>query len=362
MELQPLAIRGLRVRGIDLVLERPVETASGIMRTTPLVLLDLYTSEGVTGVTYVRCYTAAALAPLVLLLQNLESIVAGKPADPAAIAARLRGHFKLLGPQGLAGIAMAAIDMALWDAQAKAADLPLVAFLGGRARRLPAYASLRTMEPRAAAQEASERVAEGFRAIKLKIGRGAIEDDLAAIRAVRGAIGDEPRLMVDYNQSLERDEALERLRVLDRQGLYWIEEPLRADDFAGHATLAANVDTPIQLGENWWGPEDMEKSVGACASDHVMLDVMKLYGVSGWLRAAQIAQRHALAASSHTFPEISVHLLCVTPTAHYLEFLDHAGPVLHTPVDVRAGFAYPSSAPGAGITWDEAAIAKYGVA
>lgn len=352
-----LTIRALRVRGVNLALARPVETAGGIMRTTPLVLLDVLTQEGVTGVSYVRCYTPTALAPLVQLIANLDPVLRGKTGLPNEAAALLDRHFKLLGPQGLTGIAMAAVDMALWDAQAKAAGLPLVTLLGGTPGSVPAYASLRTMSPQAAAAEAADHVASGFDAIKLKIGRGDLAEDLAAIRAVRAAIGDGVRLMVDYNQSLTLGDALERVRALDAENVYWIEEPLRADDFEGHAKVSAAAKTPVQLGENWWGSTDMEKSVTAHASDHVMLDVMKLYGITGWLRAAQIAAEHALPASSHTFPEVSAHLLRVTPTAHYLEYLDHAGPILQRPVEIRDGRAYTSAGPGSGIAWNQDVIA-----
>lgn len=348
-----LAIRSLRVRGINLALARPVETASGVMRTTPLALLDVLTEDGIAGVSYVRCYTPTALGPLIQLIANLEDVLRGKEAHPGVIFPLLDRHFKLLGPQGLTGIAMAAIDMALWDAQAKAAEVPLVTLLGGTPASVPAYASLRTMAPEAAAAEAAGHVAFGFRAVKLKIGVGGLSEDLKAIRAVRAAVGDDVDLLVDYNQSLTLEDALERVRALDAENLYWIEEPLRADDFAGHAKVSAAARTPVQLGENWWGPADMEKSVAAHASDHVMLDVMKLYGVTGWLRAAAIAAQNGLPASSHTFPEISAHLMCVTPTARYLEYLDHAGPILQQPVEIRDGRAYVSTAPGAGIAWNE---------
>jgi mandelate racemase len=231
-----------------------------------------------------------------------------------------------------------------------------VTLLGGTPGSIPAYASLRTMTPDAAAAEAAEHIANGFSAVKIKVGRSDLPADLAAIRAVRAAVGEGARVMVDYNQSLEIADALERVRALDAENVYWIEEPLRADDFEGHARISAAALTPIQLGENWWGPTDMEKSVAAQASDHVMLDVMKLYGVTGWLRAAQIAAGHALPASSHTFPEISAHLLGVTPTAHYLEYLDHAGPILQRPVTVKDGRAYASIEPGTGIAWNEDVI------
>jgi mandelate racemase len=162
--------------------------------------------------------------------------------------------------------------------------------------------------------------------------------------------------MVDYNQSLDVDEALDRLAWLDELGLYWIEEPTRADDYAGHARIAAMAETPIQLGENWWGPHDMEKSLVAGASDHVMLDAQKIGGVTGWLKAASLTD---LPVSSHTFPEISAHLLAVTPAAHYLEYLDHVGPILTEPVQVQDGHALIADRPGSGLEWDEAAVARY---
>ncbi|MDE2571476.1 MAG: mandelate racemase, partial [bacterium] len=209
-----------------------------------------------------------------------------------------------------------------------------------------------------AAQDAQEMLALGFTAIKVKIGRGDLAADLETIRAVRAAVGAGIRLMVDYNQSLCVPEAIDRARVLDDEGLYWIEEPTLADDFAGHARIAAAARTSIQLGENWWGPHDMAKSIAAHASDHVMLDVMKLGGVSGWLRAASLAEAAGLPASSHTFPEFSAHLLGVTPTAHYLEYLDHAGGILAEPIQIRDGHAMTPDRPGSGLEWNEELIQR----
>jgi mandelate racemase len=355
---QQLRIRGIRARGLDLALARPVETAAGVMRTAPLVLIDLATEEGVTGRGYVRCYTPLALAPLTRLVANLEELVAGDAAEPAAVEAKLQRHFRLLGPQGLVGMAIAGIDMALWDACARAAGVPLARFLGGTPAPVPAYASLRTMRPDGAAAEAAELVAGGFRAIKVKVGRGDLAADLDTIGAVRGAVGDGVELMVDYNQSLSVGEAIARARALDHEGLSWIEEPTRADDFEGHARVAAAAATPIQLGENWWGPHDMEKSIAAHASDQVTLDVMKLGGVTGWRRGAALADAAGLPASSHTFPELSVHLLAVTPTRRWLEYLDHAGPILTEPIRVQDGQALPPDRPGSGLEWDEELIGR----
>ena len=353
-----LTIRSIRARGIDLALQKPVETASGVMRTAPLVLIDLLTEEGIVGCSYVRCYTPVALDPLVRLTANLEPLLRGDAAAPAPVERKLQRHFRLLGPQGLTGIAMAGIDMALWDARAKACGVPLVTLLGGEPQPIPAYASLRTMSPAGAAGEAAELVALGFTAIKVKIGRADLAADLETIRAVRGAIGADAKLMVDYNQSLSVPDAIDRARALDDEDLYWIEEPTRADDFDGHARIAAATKTAIQLGENWWGPNDMAKSIAARASDHAMLDVMKLGGVIGWLRAAALADAAGLPASSHTFPEFSAHLLGVTPTCRYLEYLDHAGPLLTEPVRVENGHVLIPDRPGSGLQWNEDVVTR----
>jgi len=353
-----LTIRGVRARALDLALARPVETAAGVMRTAPLVLIDLATEEGITAQSYVRCYTPVALQPLARLITNLEELLEGAAANPATVEAELQRHFRLLGPQGLTGMAMAGIDMALWDAQAKAAAVPLVTLLGGEPSAIPAYASLRTMSAKGAAAEAEEVLGLGFTAIKVKLGRGDLAADLETIRAVRHAVGDGIDLMVDYNQSLSVAEALDRARILDDEGIFWIEEPTRADDFEGHARIAATAKTAIQLGENWWGPHDMEKSIASRASDHATLDVMKIGGVTGWLRAATLAEAASLPASSHTFPEFSVHLLGVTPTRHRLEYLDHAGAILTEPVRIEQGHALTPDRPGSGLEWNEELVAR----
>ena len=351
-----LTIRELRVRAVELAPARPMETASGVLASTPLVLLDLLTEEGITGRSYVRCYAPVALGPLAALLANLGALIAGDAAAPLAVERKLQRHFRLLGPQGLAGIAMAGIDMALWDARALACGVPLVTLLGGTPQAIPAYASLRAMAPVAAAAEAETALALGFTAIKVKVGRGDLAADLETIRAVRQTIGDATQLLVDYNQILSVPEAIDRARVLDQEGLYWIEEPTRADDYAGHARITLAAKTAVALGENWWGPHDAAKSIAAGASDHAILDIMKLGGVGGWLRAAALAEAASLPASSHAFPEFSVHLLGVTPTCHWLEYLDHVGPLLAEPVRIEGGQALIPDRPGSGLEWNEDAI------
>ena len=353
-----LTVANVHARAVNITLERPVQTSGGEIPTAPLVLIDLETQEGTTGRAYVFSYSTFALEPLRQLVENLGKTLDGDTVAPLEIERKLQAMFRLLGPQGLTGIAASGIDMAAWDALARANGLPLVELLGGGKKRIPAYASLRTMHPESVVEEAKELGELGFQSYKVKIGHGDVGMDLEVINALRAVIGD-ARLAVDYNQSLSVTEAIERVRVLDEEGLYWIEEPTRADDFVGHARIAQEARTPICIGENWWGPHDVAKSLEAGACDYGMPDAMKIGGVTGWLRTAALAEVAGLPLTSHIFPEISTHLLAASPTAHRLEYLDTAGPILKEPVRIEDGHALVPEGPGIGLEWDEEAVSRY---
>jgi mandelate racemase len=251
--------------------------------------------------------------------------------------------------------------MAAWDALAKACGLPLARLLGGEPREIPTYNScgLGVIGAELAVEEAAELVAPGFGAIKARLGYPEIETDLEVVRAVRGSVGEDVALMSDYNQSLSVPEAERRAAALEGEGLYWIEEPTRADDYPGHSRVRRGAKTPIQIGENWWGPHDMAKSVEAGASDYAMADAMKIGGVTGWLGAAALAEAAGRPLSSHLFPEISAHLLAVAPTGHWLEYVDWANPILEEPLKVEDGHARTPDTPGIGISWDEEGVQRY---
>ena len=150
--------------------------------------------------------------------------------------------------------------------------------------------------------------------------------------------------------------------MLDGEGLAWIEEPVRHDDYAGCAHIAAALETPVQIGENLLDTHQLVSALEARAMDYVMPDVQRIGGVTGWMRAAGIAHAHGIEMSSHLFPEVSAHLLAVTPTAHWLEYMDWATPILAEPIQIRDGFAVIPERPGSGITWDEAAVKRFAVA
>ena len=356
-----LTVRGLEVRAVDVPMSRPLKTGGGEVGSAAMVLVDLLTDEGVTGSSYVFCPTPVVLGPVAKLLSNLAPLIEGDPLAPMAMEGKLQKTFRLLGPQGLTAMATAGIDMAAWDALAKACELPLARLLGGEPRGVPAYNScgLGLIGAERAAQEALELAAPGFGAIKVRLGYPEKETDVEVVRAIRDSVGEGIALMSDYNQSLSVAEAERRAAALEGEGLYWIEEPTRADDYSGHARLRREVKTPIQIGENWWGPHDMAKSIEVGASDYAMADAMKIGGVTGWLRAAALAEAAGLPLSSHLFPEISAHLLAVAPTTHWLEYVDWANPILEEPLKVEGGYAQPPDTPGTGISWNEEVVQRY---
>jgi mandelate racemase len=352
-------IQEFRVRAVRVPMTEPHQSASGVITESPLVLTDVLTDSGISGHSMVFTYTPAALKPTADLIRNVETLLKGEPLAPAEIEQQLARRFRLLGTQGLLGIALAAIDMALWDALARVHNLPLVHLLGGVEKPLPAYGAVGYDGVEGCAKAAEQWARRGFRGMKAKIGYPTVQEDVAVVRAMREAAGADMAIMVDYNQCLSPTEAVERLRVLDDEGLTWVEEPTLAHDYAGHARIAREARTPIQCGENWWGTLDLQYAIDARASDLVMPDVMKIGGVTGWLRAAALAHAKALQVSSHLWPEISARLLCCTPTAHWLEYMDWWNPILAEPLRVENGMAIVDDAIGTGVEWNEDAVRRF---
>ncbi len=361
MKHPSLTIRAVRTRAVNVPMSRPLGTSATRLEMAPFVLVDLETEEGVIGRAHVFCYRDLA-APLIrCVIAELGESLTGVAVDPARIGQLGRSRFALLGTPGVVGMALSAFDVACWDALARAADLPLGRYLGGTAETVAAYNSngLGLTDPDSLADEARELLAPGFEAVKIRLGRDDARADLRAIRRVRDAIPVEAVLMADYNQALSVDEALERCISLDDEGLEWFEEPVAHDDLVGCARVAAALDTPVQAGENFSGPATLASAIELSAQDYVMVDLMRIGGVSGWLRASKLAEKAGLPLSSHLYPEVSAHLLSVTPTAHWLEYVDWAERFLETGIFVAAGQASVPAVAGTGVTWDDAAIRHY---
>jgi mandelate racemase len=259
-------------------------------------------------------------------------------------------------------MAISGFDVAAWDAAAIGAQVPLCRLIGGGAKPVIAYNSCGlglTPDKGALAAEAEKLLERGFGAVKLRLGYPALAEDIAAVHAVRKRIGEKIRLMVDYNQALTVDEALARGRVLDAENIYWLEEPIRHDDYFGAGKLARELTTPIQLGENFSLPIALRTAIDTAAADYVMPDLERIGGVSGWLQAAEIAAAHGIEMSSHLYPEVSAHLLTATQTAHYLEYVDWMDLLVEQPLKIQDGRAMVPDRPGHGMIWNNDAVRRF---
>jgi len=359
-----LTLRGVRTVAVEVPLRYVLGTSAATVRAAPLLLVDVETEQGIVGRTYIFCYRRSGARSIAGVLQEAAGLVVGEAVAPAAIAATLQRRYALLGVTGVVRMALSAFDAALWDAVAIAADLPLATLLGASPRPIRAYNScgLGLMAPQAAADEAERLLEGGFRAVKLRLGYATLDEDLAVTRAVRRRLPEDIELMVDYNQALSVDEALVRGRALQSEGLAWLEEPIRHDDHRGNAAIAAALDLPLQIGENFNGPHDLALALDARACDLVMPDVARIGGVSGWIEAAGVAKARGAPMSSHLMPELSGHLLAATPTCDWLEYVDWADVLVQEPLRIVDGCAVVPDRPGVGIAWDDAAVAHHRLA
>lgn len=354
------SIATVKLTPVQVPLSRPMRTASGTLPGAALCLVDVETDAGVTGTSYIFTYTPKMLAAVASLHGSVGDMFVGQPADPAGQFERFLSTFRLLGIQGLLGMYFAGVEQAIWDALGKIDGKSVCTLLGGDEKPIPAYDSFGFIDPREDLGLVEASVDAGFKAIKIKVGVGGFDDDVASVKAVRGVIGPDVKLMLDYNQSLDVTTALTHADRLLEFDIYWLEEPVPAEDLAGHAAVRAKSPIKVQTGENWWYPTGAENAIRAGASDYVMPDMMKIGGFTGWMAAAKLAGAAGLPISSHAFVEVSAHALAATPGAHWLEYLDKARPLLIEPYDAVDGMVTPRG-PGLGIEWDPKKVAAFSV-
>jgi mandelate racemase len=356
-----LTVHGVRCRAVEVPMRYVLGTSADQVRVAPLLLVDVQTDQGVVGRSYVFCYRRTAARAIADLVDDAVAVIGGERIAPAAMAAKLQRRFALLGVTGVARMALSALDMALWDALAVAAGVPLAVLLGGAPRPIRAYNSngLGLMAPQAVADEAEALLEGGLQAVKLRLGHPTLAQDLAVARAVRARLPAHIEIPVDYNQALSRTEALVRGRALESEGLGWLEEPIRHDDWSGNAELARELRMPLQIGENFNGPQAMLLALQHKACDLVMPDVARIGGVTGWMQAAALAATHDIPMSSHLMPEASAQLLAVTPTCHWLEYVDWTDAIAQQPVKIVDGHWPAQEQPGTGLAWDDEAVERY---
>ncbi len=358
-----LTFKSLDVRPLILKLRRPVKARIATIEDWPMILIDLHTEEGVTGRAYLEPYLPKSMKYLVPALKDLEELFRGQHLAPVQMFDQARKSLQFVGYEGLTTIAVSGFDMVVWDTLARAAGVPLCVLLGGTVGPVKSYNSngLWLQSPAEVAAQAVELRDEssggGFQGLKLRMGRDRVAEDIATVDAVRAEVGEDMALMVDFNQGLDMADALMRCHAIDDLGLAWIEEPVQYDNLDGYAQLARDLKTPLQIGENFYGPRDMHRAVQMQACDLVMPDFMRIGGVTGWMRAAAIAGAAGIPVSTHLYPEVAAHVMRVTETAHLLEWQDWGEAVLQEPYRVEDSHLVIPDKPGLGLEWDEAVVA-----
>ena len=362
-----MKITAIRTTLLDVPLRRPLVSRIRVSDRIAHVLVDLDTDAGLTGQTYLATFGLDWGRAVIELPRGLEAEVRGMdPRETAPLYRKMWQLTSMAGRRGLAVFALSAIDTAAWDIAAKALGVPLWRLLGGSGQPVDTYASeglWLTEDLGRLAAEAAELVDQGFRAVKMRLGRAREADDLAAARAVRDTIGPDVRLMADANQGWDVHYALRMGRKLEDAGidLTWFEEPIPHDDVAGQARLAAELRTPLATGENAYAPFGFRELIEARAVDVMMPDLERIGGVTGWLRTAALADAWRLPLASHLFPEQSCHLMAASPTSYYLEHMPWAQPLLAEKLRLVDGRIELPTGPGLGLVWDPDAVKRWTV-
>ena len=305
-------------------LPSPLLTASGQLTNAALVLVKVTSKCGVEGNSYLFSPNAKLLPAIASAVSVAFDEVKGRSCSPEANIDYLLNKFKLFGGTGILTMAIAALDMASWDLLGRALGKPMYRLWGSTETIIPSYESsgLSIGNFRQVIDQAETFISNGNSRMKVRLGYETVKEEVSLLSRLKDELGDHIELMVDYNQGLTFDQALERCKELDDLGLTWIEEPILADMLEKAAELTAATKTPVQLGENLWSLTEVERALNLGSSNYLMPDVAKIGGATQWLRAAKMAEQHGLKVSSHLYPEISAHLMASISNAHYLEYAD----------------------------------------
>ncbi len=357
-----MKITGVRTHALSVPLPRPVKTSAHDIRTVDTVLVEMESDAGAVGVGFCFAFGPHRARALHALVEDLLPLYAGRdPTAPRALFESAWRSINFVGHAGVAVMALAALDSACWDLAAQGAGLPLWKFLGGGRNRIPTYASSGLWLDYSVDEllaEARRFLAEGHRAMKIRLGR-APREDLERVRRVREAIGPEVHLLADVNQGWDEATAIRVGRELEPFNLYWLEEPLPYEDLEGCARVAAALTTPIATGETEYGSLGMKRHLEVRAADILMPDLQRMGGVTGLLKAVTLAEAFHTPVSSHLFMEASGHLIAAAPNGLILEHMDWWQELFEEPLAVSEGQVRLPDKPGIGVGLNRKALDRF---
>ena len=344
---------------VDLIPKVKRTDAIQSFKSQETIFVTLTDAEGATGRGYSYTIGDGGPSVLALLRHTLLPALMGREGEMIEAIWRdllFTSHATAVGP--IMSLALAAIDTALWDLRGKRAGLPLHVLAGGSKARVPMYSTeggWLHIEPQALVDDALAMREAGFLGSKIKIGKPTVAGDAARLTAVREALGPDYEIMTDANQSMTGPEAARRLPLLESLNIGWFEEPLPADDIAGHARLARQSRVPIAVGESMYSPGQFADYIAAGACGIVQADVARVGGITPWLKVAHMAEAHNLSICPHFLMEIHVSLVCAVPNAPWLEYIPQLDDIA-APMARQGGIAIAPTTPGLGIDWDEDAL------
>jgi len=331
-----------------------------------LVTVRLVDDDGVEGVGYTYTVGSGGAAIQSLVKQDLASLLTG--SDPGRIEAlwdSMWWKLHYVGRGGLAAFAISAVDIALWDMKGQRGNEPLWRLLGGHANRVKAYAggidlqfTLEELQ-----KQTEENLARGFLAIKMKVGRDNLKEDISRVASIRDFVGPDIVLMVDANMRWSVDTAIRAARALQPYDVYWLEEPTIPDDIKGHARIATEGGLPVATGENLHTIYEFQNIIEHGRVSFPEPDVSNIGGITNWMRVAKLAYANNLPVTSHGVHDLHVHLLSAVPNASYLEAHGFGlEPYLAHPVPIENGEAIAADRPGHGVEFDWDKMAAHLVA
>ena len=362
-----MKVETIQTAGFRIPLARPWGDQTHSIDHIELVVTDVRTDSGTAGTGFAYTVGTGARAVEALLDGYIAPLLEGTEVAPRAQWWRMWRSLHDAGGGGLTTIAIAACDIALWDAVAKAQGRPLTAVLGQFRSSIPAYGSGVNLNlgPRDLEEQVRRWLDGGYAAFKVKVGHPEPEADLERLAMVRRVIGDGAKLMVDANQGWDVAAAESALRTYQRFNLTWVEEPLLSDDVSGHAALRRRVEQQLAIGENVYTAYQFNDYLRQDACDVVQADVVRVGGITPWLEIADLARVWGRPMAPHFMLELSGQLLCCIPNGLVLEDVDGGSfrelGILAEDVGVERGRFTPPERPGHGIVFDPARLDRYAV-